>query len=117
MCTAPGPCLALTFASSAVFDVHGPLTAQSWPGHYYWVTFIDDYSRSLAIYFLFHKSDVFDAFRKHKAWAENVTGCRIEVPRDDKGSEYMSGAFDSFLVEAGNTLFGIRRNKTVLLNV
>ena len=72
------------------------------------MTFIDDYSRFPAIYFLSRKSDVFDAFRKYKAWAENVTGCRIEVLRDDKGSEYMSGAFDSFLVEAG-----IQREHTI----
>ena len=53
-----------------------------------------------------HQPDVFDGFRKYKAWAENVTGCRIGVLRDDKGSEYMSGAFGSFLVAAGTLLYG-----------
>jgi hypothetical protein len=64
------------------------------------VTFIDDFSCFPALYFLKRKSDVFDVFRKYKAWAENMTGCRIGVLRDDKGGEYMSSAFDSFLAGA-----------------
>ena len=82
-------------------DVHGPVPVQSRQGHYYWVTFIDDYSRFPAVYFIAKKSDVYDAFRKYKAWAENVTGRRIGILRDDKGGEYMAGIFDKFLAEAG----------------
>ena len=65
------------------------------------VTFIDDYSRFPAVYFLSHKSGVFKAFRQYKAWAENMTGHRVGILRDDKGGEYMLGAFESFLADAG----------------
>jgi transposase InsO family protein len=89
-------------------DVHGPLPIRSRRGHVYWVSFIDDHSRFPAIYFLAKKSDVFDAFRKYKAWSENITGRRIGILRDDKGGEYIGKDFDDFLVGAG-----IRREHSV----
>ena len=82
-------------------DVHGPLTIRLRHGNFYWVTFIDDYSRFPAVYFLSHKSGVFEAFQRYKAWAENVTGHRVGTLRDDKGGEYMSGDFEAFLANAG----------------
>ena len=81
-------------------DVHGPVLVRSQQGHYYWVTFIDDHSQFPAVYFIAKKSDVYNAFRKYKAWAENITGQRIGILWDDKGSKYMSGDFDNFLTEA-----------------
>ena len=89
-------------------DVHGPLRFSSRRGHIYWVTFIDDYSRFPAVYFIAKKSDVFGAFRKYKAWAENITGCQIGILRDDKGGEYVGREFDDFLAEAG-----IRREHSI----
>ena len=89
-------------------DVHGPLPVRSRRGHLYWVTFIDDFSRFPAVYFITRKSDVFDAFRKYKAWAENLTGHRIGILRDDKGGEYSGADLDSFLAEAG-----IRRGHSI----
>ena len=47
------------------------------------------------------KSDVFDTFRKYKAWAEKVTGHQIGVLWDDKGGKYVGKEFDDFLSEAG----------------
>jgi len=82
-------------------DVHGPLPVRSQCGHIYWVTFINDHSRFPAVYFVAKKSDVFDAFRKYKAWSENVTGYRIGTLHDDKGGEYIGKDFDDFLVGAG----------------
>jgi transposase InsO family protein len=82
-------------------DVHGLVPIRSRQGHYYWVTFINDYLRFPAVYFVMRKSDVFAAFRRYKAWAENATGQRIGIFRDDKGSEYMSTEFDRFLADAG----------------
>jgi hypothetical protein len=81
-------------------DVHGPIPVHSRQGHYYWVTFIDDYSRFPAVYFIANKSNIFTAFRRYKVWAENITGQRIGIFRDDKGTEYMSTEFDKFLIEA-----------------
>jgi hypothetical protein len=43
-----------------------------------WITFIDDYSCFKAVYLLKHKSEAFAAFKQFKAWAENVTGERLD---------------------------------------
>jgi len=59
-------------------DVHGPLPVQSRHGNLYWVTFIDDYSRFPAVYFIKRKSGVFAAFKRYKACAENITKRRIQ---------------------------------------
>jgi transposase InsO family protein len=82
-------------------DVHGPVPVHSRQGHYYWVTFIDDYLCFPAIYFVAKKSNVFTAFQWYKAWAENATSQWIGIFRDDKGTEYMSTEFNRFLKDAG----------------
>jgi len=46
-------------------DVHGPVPVCSRRGHYYWVTFIDDHSRFLAVYFIARKLEVYAAFQKY----------------------------------------------------
>ena len=45
-------------------DVWGPAQVSSLGGSRYFVSFIDDASRKLWVYFLKHKSDVFDVFKK-----------------------------------------------------
>ena len=67
----------------------------------YWVTFIDNFSCFLAVYFIAKKSNVFGAFRQYKAWVENVTSQQIGILHNDKGLEYMSSEFNHFLSEAG----------------
>ena len=89
-------------------DVHGPLPVRSRHGHVYWVSFVDDHSRFPAVYFVSKKLDVFAAFRKYKAWAENLTGRKIGILRDDKGGEYLGTDFDEFLSECG-----IRREHSI----
>ena len=42
-------------------------------------------------------SDIFAAFRKYKAWAENLTGELVGILRDDKGGEYRGADLDDFL--------------------
>ena len=44
------------------------LTITSLGGSNYYVTFIDDSTRKVWVYFLNNKFDVFDAFKKWKAW-------------------------------------------------
>jgi len=82
-------------------DVHGLLPTKSRRGNIYWVSFIDDFSQFPAVYFISRKSDVFTVFKRYKVWAENVTGRKLQILRDDKGGEYSSGEFDRFLADAG----------------
>ena len=57
----------------------------SFSGYHYWVIFIDDYSRFRFVLPIKAKSDVFDAFKQFKAYAENQSGHRIKILRVDKG--------------------------------
>jgi transposase InsO family protein len=54
------------------------------------------------------KSDVFDAFKQFKAYAENQSGHKIKMLRDDKGGEYMNNALLQFTTDSG-----IERQHTV----
>ena len=85
-------------------DVHGPVDVQSRRGNRYWVTFVDDYSRFPAVYFVRRELDVVGVFKRYRAWAENAVGLKIRVPRDDKVGEYISGDFDRYLADAGISL-------------
>ena len=54
----------------------------------YFVTFIDDYSRKVWVYFMQHKSETFAKFKLWKAEVENQTGRKIKCLRSDNGTEY-----------------------------
>ncbi|BBG97487.1 transposable element gene [Prunus dulcis] len=89
-------------------DVWGPTTISSIGGKHYFVTFIDDHSRKVWVYFLKHKSEVFEAFKRWKAMVENETGLKIKRLRTDNGGEYEDTRFKKFCYEQG-----IRMERTV----
>ncbi|WVY93468.1 hypothetical protein V8G54_032556 [Vigna mungo] len=89
-------------------DVWGPTTVPSVGGKQYFVTFIDDHSRKVWVYFLKHKSEVFKAFKIWKAMVENETGLKIKKLRSDNGGEYVDTRFKKFCHE-----HGIRMERTV----
>ena len=51
-------------------DVSGPTKTRSLARSNYYVTFIDDYSRKVWVYFMKAKSEVFDHFKKFKNQVE-----------------------------------------------
>ncbi|MBE2321325.1 DDE-type integrase/transposase/recombinase, partial [Solirubrobacter sp. CPCC 204708] len=89
-------------------DLWGPSPITSLGGSRYYVTFIDDSSRKVWVYFLKNKSDVFDTFKKWKALVETETGLKLKCLRSDNGGEYIDGGFKEFC--AAN---GIRFQKTI----
>ncbi|KAL8092162.1 hypothetical protein AgCh_034456 [Apium graveolens] len=89
-------------------DVYGPTTVASLGGSRYYVTFIDDSTRKVWVYFLKNKSDVFATFKKWKTEVENQTGLKVKSLMSDNGGEYSSDEFKSYCTE-----FGIRMIKTI----
>ncbi|KAE8674058.1 hypothetical protein F3Y22_tig00111769pilonHSYRG00329 [Hibiscus syriacus] len=89
-------------------DVWGPSTTSSLGGSRYYVTFIDDFSRKVWVYFLKQKSEVFEKFKLWKAEVENQTGRKIKCLRSDNGTEYTDSQFLQFCKE-----HGIQRHFTV----
>ncbi|KAL4347437.1 hypothetical protein GQ457_17G004910 [Hibiscus cannabinus] len=74
-------------------DVWGPTRESSLGGFMYYVTFIDDFSKKVWVYFLKHKSEVFAKFKQWKAQVENQTGRKIKYLRYDNGTEYTNSQF------------------------
>ncbi|KAE8692022.1 hypothetical protein F3Y22_tig00110863pilonHSYRG00024 [Hibiscus syriacus] len=89
-------------------DVWGPSTTSSLGGSRYYVTFIDDFSRKVWVYFLKQKSEVFEKFKLWKGEVENQTGRKIKCLRSDNGTEYTDSQFLHFCKE-----HGIKRHFTV----
>ena len=82
-------------------DVCGPMHMESFSGQKYFVTFIDDYSRCCAIYFMKHKSEVFAKFKEFEAEITNESSQKIGKLRTDNGGEYLSQEFEVYLKSKG----------------
>jgi len=82
-------------------DVCGPLDVPSYGGSRYFVTFVDDKSHKIFVYFLKTKDEVLGKFRDFKTMAEKQTGKVIKILRSDNGGEYVSRAFENYLRSQG----------------
>ena len=65
------------------------------------LTILDDYSSMGLSFFLKRKSDAFASFTAYVAWAETQTGRKLKAIRSDRGGEFLSSEFDTFLREKG----------------
>ncbi|KAJ1520362.1 hypothetical protein ONE63_003497 [Megalurothrips usitatus] len=81
-------------------DVMGKL-ATSVRGSRYAVTFIDDYSRHVSVFYLSRKDQVFNVFKEYKTKVEVLHESRIKALQSDGGGEYMDAEFQRFLRENG----------------
>ena len=82
-------------------DVCGPMNVASVGASRYFVTFIDDFSRYNAVYFMKNKSEVLDKFKEFVAVSENQTGKKVKRLRADNGGEYTSGEFKKYCKNHG----------------
>ena len=112
MCRKPFPTVGEIRSTRKLQLVHsnvcGPMQTQSIGGAKYFVTFIDDYTRCCAVYFMKHKSEVLDKFKEFEVTTTNDAGRAIGTLRTDNGGEYLSSAFQNYLKEKG-----IRHEMTV----
>ena len=75
-------------------DVCGPMQTASNSGKKYMVTFVDDFTRSCAVYFMAHKSDTLEFHAK----VTGESGERIGILKTDGGGEYRNREFEQYLV-------------------
>ena len=97
------------------------MTATSFSGYVYYVSFIDDYSRKTWIYLLKGKNEVFIKLKEFKALVENLSEKKINIFRSDNGGEFTSGEFKTFCKEDGikrelSTPFNPQQNGVVERN-
>ena len=89
-------------------DLWGPSLVASLGGSRYNITFIDDSSRKVWVYFLKNKFDVFKTFKKWKVMVKTEIGLKIKCLRLDNGGEYIDGGFSEYCAAQG-----IRMEKTI----
>lgn len=82
-------------------DLCGPIEVKSIAGSRYMLTFLDDYTHKVFVYFLKAKDEVFSCFKTFKNLVENQTGKTIKTLRTDNGGEYLSTVFEQFLKDSG----------------
>lgn len=82
-------------------DLCGPMETSSIGGARYYVTFIDDYSRKVSVYFIKSKSETLEKFKEFKNLVENETNKKIKTLRTDNGKEYINNEFKLFLCKSG----------------
>ncbi|GJR12199.1 retrovirus-related pol polyprotein from transposon TNT 1-94 [Tanacetum coccineum] len=80
-------------------DVYGLTSVASIGGSRYYVTFTDDSSRMVLVYFLKNKYEVFNTFKKLKAAMENETNLWVKRLKSDNGGEYSSQEINRTLSE------------------
>lgn len=82
-------------------DVCGPMRTDSIGGSRFFLTFIDDFSRKIWVYFLKAKSEVFEYFKTFRTFVEKQSGKSIKALRSDCGGEYTANHFQEYLKQNG----------------
>jgi transposase InsO family protein len=90
-------------------DVCGPFEVESLGDNRYFLTFIDDASRKMWVYFLRTKDQVFNYFQEFHVMVERETNKKLKCLRSDNGGEYTSKEFKAYCAK-----YRIRLEKTVL---
>ncbi len=89
-------------------DLCGKMNEKSLGGAEYFLSFIDDSTRYVWVYFLKSKDQVFEKFLEWKAMVEKSVGRKLKVFRTDNGGEYTSKEFEGYL-----TTEGVRHELTI----
>lgn len=82
-------------------DLCGPMEVPSMGGARYFISFIDDYSRNVNVYFLKNKSNVKEIFQMYKNEMENHLERKIKILRTDNGLEYLNNQMFKYLTDLG----------------
>ena len=71
-------------------DVCGPMSVHARGGFFYFITFIDDYSRYGYLYLIRNKSEAFERFKEFRNEVAKQLGRSIKSLRSYQGGEYLS---------------------------
>ncbi|KAM2621688.1 hypothetical protein TB2_026408 [Malus domestica] len=82
-------------------DIWGPATLESFDGYRFFISFIDDFSRTTFVYLLKFKHEAFQCFKNFHNLVQNHFNSNIGILRSDNGSEYSSKIMTTYLSEHG----------------
>lgn len=74
-------------------DVWGPYKVPTCEGFRFFLTVVDDFTRSVWIFLLKNKSDVFDNFEIFYNLLSNQFDKKVKIVRSDNGTEFVNGKF------------------------
>ena len=74
-------------------NVWGPATTRTIGHAEYYVVFVDDAKRWIAVDLMRRKSDTFDNYKGYEAWLKTQFDVNIKCFQSDKGGEYTSNEF------------------------
>ncbi|PKI73973.1 hypothetical protein CRG98_005590 [Punica granatum] len=78
------------------FDLWGPAPVTSKGGRKYLLTFINDYSKKVWVYFPKHKDEVFKTFKQWKTLLEKQIGKTVKRLRTNNGVEFYGVDFTEY---------------------
>jgi transposase InsO family protein len=81
-------------------DLCGPLSSHFSECKYF-LTFLDDFSKHILVYFLKLKSEVFDKFLAYKTLVEKQYGHQLQRLRTNNGGKYVNNQFTSYYIAQG----------------
>lgn len=79
----------------------GPMNVPNRQGNPHFVPFIDDFSRYVLAFLIFHKYEPIDCFKFLAKEVQNKFDRKIKTLRTDRGVEYTSKIFKFFCQENG----------------
>ena len=82
-------------------DVCGPITTSVRDGYMYFIMFMDDLLRYGYIFMIRRKSESFEVFNRYHNEVKKQIGKSIKTFRSDRGSEYLSNEFMTYLKKNG----------------
>ena len=82
-------------------DLCGKMNEKSLSGTEYFLSFIDDKTRYVWVYFFKSKNQVFEKFLDWKAMVERSTGRKLKAIRTDNGGEFTSKELETHLMAEG----------------
>lgn len=100
------PCKTVTQRTTQLLElVHTDLAdfqnTRSRGGKFWYISFVDDYSRFTKLYLLKTKSEAGEAFLKYKAEVENQLDRKIKRVRSDRGREYENFSWNDHCEKLG----------------
>ncbi|KAM3955568.1 uncharacterized protein ACR2FA_010514 [Aphomia sociella] len=82
-------------------DLCGPLPTPSVSGARYFITFIDSCTRYVVVYFLKHKGEALEAFKRYVQMVENKWNTKVKILHSDNGKEYCNELYRAYALQKG----------------
>jgi uncharacterized protein YigE (DUF2233 family) len=96
----PYPAQTTRVSSKTLKMIHSDawtMKTKSIGGCKYYMSFIDDHTRKVWVYFMKHKGEVFQHFLNFKTMVEKEKGVNIKCLRFNGGGKYFSNKFNEYL--------------------